>query len=89
MNEELIERLARALYGANNFVKGWDHPKINPIWRNKYREQAALAVVSVLAAAAYHVEYRGRDARVNHKELTTDALGEELRSGALVLEGTK
>lgn len=40
----MVERVARALYDANEFVKPWDDPKINPAWHPHYLTAARSAI---------------------------------------------
>lgn len=41
---DMIEKIARALYDAQKFKRGWDNPKINPAWKPHYRKQAKVAI---------------------------------------------
>lgn len=44
----MIERIARGLYNANEFKKGWDDPHINKAWHSIYRKQAEAALIALL-----------------------------------------
>lgn len=44
MADEMVERVAKAMYNSHEFVKGWDHPKLNKAWRPLYRKLARIAI---------------------------------------------
>jgi hypothetical protein len=40
----IIEQLAKAMYDANEFVRGWDHPRTNKMWHRIYRRYARICL---------------------------------------------
>lgn len=48
-DEKLAERVARAMYVANGFVRDWDHPKRNAAWTEVYMRQARVAIKTIRA----------------------------------------
>jgi hypothetical protein len=41
---KLVEKVARAMYETNQFVRGWDHPKTAAMWHEIYRRKAIAAL---------------------------------------------
>jgi hypothetical protein len=68
---EMVERVARALYDANKFKRGWDHPKINKNWHRIYRAQAKNAISEMRHALPSMIEL-GKSATGDGEIFLTD-----------------
>lgn len=51
MTEDMVERVAKALYEVHGFVRPWEHPKTQALWRSSKMNEARAAIEAMRAPA--------------------------------------